>query len=237
MKADRCPFLEIKTVNYCKAYPVKKMIPVDASSRDPGLCNSQGFQGCAAYREMESRDAEVETVRGFRLNSGCYYHPRHLWVAPSEEGSSEVRIGVDDFTQKILGPVDRVSLPPEGSRVQENSLVFLLHSGKRTVRMVAPADGIVRTVNRKVEDDPGTVNRDPYHEGWILSLHLAGEWIGRLYHGSVARKWLEWEVEKLRRVFTQDLGLTATDGGESIPDISGRLNDAQWSRIVTLFLG
>jgi len=237
MKVDRCPFLESKTVTYCKAYPVKKMIPVDASSREPGLCNSHSFQECAAYREMESRDAEVETIRGFRLNSGCYYHPRHLWVAPSAEGSGEVRIGVDDFAQKVLGPVNRVSLPPEGSHVQENSVVFLLHSGKKTVRMVAPGDGIVRTVNPKVEADPGIVNRDPYHEGWILSLHLVGEWIDRLYHGSVARKWLEWEVERLRRVFTLDLGLTATDGGESLPDISGRLNDAQWSRIVTLFLG
>lgn len=237
MKADRCPFLEMKTVTYCKAYPVKKMIPVNASSRVPGLCNSQSFQECAAYREMESRDTEVETVRGFRLNSGCYYHPRHLWVATSTEGGGEVRIGVDDFAQKILGPVNRVSLPPEGSHVQENSVAFLIHSGKRTVRMVAPGDGIVRTVNPKVEADPGIVNRDPYHEGWILSLHLVGEWIDRLYHGSVARKWLEWEVERLRRVFTQDLGLTATDGGESLPDISGKLNDAQWSRIVTLFLG
>jgi len=237
MKEDRCPFLEIKTVTYCKAFPVKKMIPVEASSRSPGLCSSHNYRECAAYREIECRDTEPETIRGFRLKTGCYYHPRHLWVAFSEEGGGEARIGVDDFAQKILGPVDRVSVPPEGAPVTENSVIFLLHSGKRTVRMIAPGDGVVRTVNRKVEADPGIINRDPYNEGWVLSMQMAAEGATRLYNESVARKWLEWEADRLQRMYTRDLGLTATDGGEFLPDFGGRLNDAQWSRIATLFLG
>lgn len=237
MNEDRCPFLEIKTVTYCKAFPVRKMIPVEASSRNPGLCSTRNYRECAAYREIECRGAEPETIRGFRLSPGCYYHPRHLWVAFSGEVGSEARLGVDDFAQKILGPVDRVSAPPEGTHVTENSVIFLLHSGKRTVRMVAPGDGIVRAVNRKVEDDPGIINRDPYHEGWVLSMLMAEEGAARLYNDSVAKKWLESEVDRLQRLFTLDLGLTATDGGEFLPDFSGRLNDAQWSRIATLFLG
>lgn len=103
--------------------------------------------------------------------------------------------------------------------------------------MVAPGDGIVGMINKKVVDDPGTINRDPYEEGWIFSLHLAGEYIPRLYHGGVAKQWLEWEAERLHRLFSSDLGITATDGGETLPDISSRLNEAQWGRIVALFLG
>lgn len=236
MKENRCPFLESKTVTYCKAFPVKKMIPEDASSREPGLCRSANFRECGAYREIDVRGQEGESIRGFRLHPGCWFHPRHLWVAPAGE-DGEARIGMDDFAQKLLGPVHRVSVPPEGSHVSENSVMVLVHSGKRTLRMIAPGDGIVRTVNRNVETDPGLINRDPYREGWILSLLMAGDGISRLYQGPVAKKWLEWEVERLQRMFTQELGLTATDGGESLPDISGKLNDAQWSRIVTLFLG
>ena len=103
--------------------------------------------------------------------------------------------------------------------------------------MVAPGDGIVREINKKVVDDPATINRDPYEEGWLFSLHVAGEWIPRLYHGSVAQQWLGWEAERLQRTFSSDLGITATDGGEALSDISSRLNEAQWSRIVALFLG
>ena len=48
---------------------------------------------------------------------------------------------------------------------------------------------------------------------------------------------LESEVERLQRVFSTDLGITATDGGEALTDISIRLNDAQWGKIVSQFLG
>jgi len=237
MKEDRCPFLESKTVTYCKAFPVKKMIPVEASSRNAGLCSTRKFRECAAFREVEHREVEPDTIRGFRLKSGYYYHPRHLWLSLSDEAEGEARIGVDDFAQKILGPVDQASVPPEGSSVAENRVLFLLHSGKRTVRMVAPGDGVVRAVNRKLETDPGIINRDPYDEGWVLSMKLVKDGVERLYNERVAKKWLECEADRLQRMFSQDLGLTATDGGEFLPDFSGRLNDAQWSRIATLFLG
>ena len=38
---------------------------------------------------------------------------------------------------------------------------------------VITGDGIVREINRKVVEDPGLINRDPYEEGWLFSMHLA----------------------------------------------------------------
>ena len=58
-----------------------------------------------------------------------------------------------------------------------------------------------------------------------------------LYHETVARTWYESEVERLQRVFSSDLGMMATDGGEAHKDIASRLNDAQWGKIVSQFLG
>lgn len=237
MKDEKCPFLEIATVTFCKAYPVKKMIPLDKSSSAKGVCNTDHFRKCPAFREINAHGSEMEHVRGFHLKAGCYFHPKHLWLSPSEETEGEMKVGIDDFSQKIIGPIDNVTLPPEGSVVKENSVCILLHSGKRTARMVAPSDGIIQSINKKIAADPKVINRDPYDEGWIFSMHIAGEGLRRLFHGNVARKWLDCEVERLQRMFSSDLGITATDGGESLPDISSRLNEAQWSRIVTLFLG
>ncbi|HEU5361000.1 MAG TPA: glycine cleavage system protein H [Candidatus Deferrimicrobiaceae bacterium] len=237
MGEEKCPFLEMTTVTFCKAFPVKKMIPVDRATSSKGLCHTGEYRLCSAYREIEGHGSTVETVRGFALRPDYYFHPRHLWVSSGREADPVAKVGIDDFSQRLVGRINRVSLPPEGSVVKENSVCFLLHSGDRTARMVAPGDGIVREINQKVSDDPGTINRDPYEEGWIFSMHLTGEWIPRLYHGSVARQWLDWEAERLQRMFCNDLGITATDGGEALPDISSRLNEAQWSRIVALFLG
>jgi glycine cleavage system H protein len=236
MGEDKCPFLEMTTVTFCKAFPTKKMIPVDRAASEKGMCHTGNYRLCSAFREIEGHATAAENVRGFLLRPDYYYHPRHVWTAPGNGKEAEARMGADDFTQRLVGRIDRVSLPPEGAPVRENSVCFLLHSGNRTARMVAPGDGIVREINKQVVDDPGLINRDPYEEGWLFSMNVAGEWIPRLYHGSVARQWLDWEVERLHRMFSNDLGITATDGGETLPDISSRLNEAQWSRIVALFL-
>jgi glycine cleavage system H lipoate-binding protein len=212
MKDEKCPFLEVTTVTFCKAFPVKKMIPLDKSSSAKGVCTTDSFRQCPAFREINAHNSEAEHVRGFHLKPGYYFHPKHVWISPSEASEGEARAGIDDFSQKIIGPIDNLTLPPEGSVVKENNVCILLHSGKRTARMVAPSDGIIQSINRKITADPKVLNRDPY-------------------------KWLDCEVERLQKVFSADLGITATDGGESLPDISGRLTEAQWSRIVTLFLG
>lgn len=238
MKEDRCPFLEIATVTFCKAFPVKKLIPVDRAVPTQGVCGNERFRECPAYREIHDPKSPAESRRGFLLRPDLYLHPRHLWVSLSPEAGGEARVGIDDFAQKLIGRLDRLAVPSEGSPVRENSVCLLAHSGKRSVRMVSPLDGSIQAVNRSACADPSVINRDPYGEGWIFSMHpAAGEGIRNLMHGSVAEKWLDWEVERLQRMFTADLGITATDGGEPLTDLSGRLTEAQWSRIVSLFLG
>lgn len=236
MKEKRCPFLETKTVMFCKAFP-SKMIPVDRMSSSEGLCNTCNYEECPLYSEVSGAGAGMENVRGFRLHSDYYYHPKHLWVALSARDEDEARVGIDDLSARLIGKVDRASVPAVGATVKENSVCFLLHSGPRTVRLVAPATGVIKAVNPKVAADPSILNDDPYSEGWIFSMRLKGDAVKGLYHETVARKWYESEVERLQRVFSSDLGMMATDGGEALTDISSRLNDAQWSKIVSQFLG
>ncbi len=70
----------------------------------------------------------------------------------------------------------------------------------------------------------------------MLKVRLTGDGIKGLFYGSSAQNWLKWEVERLLRMFAASRGVTATNGGETLPDISSRLNDHQWGRIAELFL-
>jgi len=236
MKERKCPFLETKTVTFCKAYPVK-MIPLDRMSSSKGMCNTTDFMGCSLYSEVSHSAKGLDNVRGFQLKSDCYYHPKHLWVSLSRESDGEARVGVDDFATRLIGKIDRVSLPGASMCVKENSICFLLHSGQRTARFISPTDGSIKAVNPKIASDPSIINQDPYGDGWIFSMRPKGDAVSGLFHENVARKWLECEVERLQKVFAADLGMTATDGGEALPDISGRLTEAQWGKIVNQFLG
>jgi hypothetical protein len=129
MKEEKCPFLEVTKVTFCKAFPVKKMIPLDRSSSAKGVCTTDSFRQCPAFREINAHNSEAEHIRGFHLKAAYYFHPKHLWISPSEAGEGEVRVGIDDFSQKIIGPIDNLTLPPEGSMVKENNVCILLHSG------------------------------------------------------------------------------------------------------------
>lgn len=236
MNERKCPFLETKTVTFCKAYPVK-MIPLDRMSSLSCLCTTQNYDECSLYGEVNRPDKGLENVRGFHLKPEYYYHPKHLWVMPSMDDEGNARVGIDDFAARLIGRIDRTSVPAAEMPMKENGVCFLLHSGQRTARLVAPANGTIKAVNPAVAADPSILNRDPYSDGWIFSMRLKADALNGLYHGNVARKWCESEVERLQRAFASDLGITETDGGEAQTDISGRLNDAQWGTIVRQFLG
>jgi glycine cleavage system H lipoate-binding protein len=236
MSEGKCPFLETKTVTFCKAFPVK-MIPVDRAVSAKGICESNCYGECSLFRERSRPKVAVEEVRGFRYRSDYHLHPKHLWLCPSGETSHRVKVGIDDFAQKLIGKIDRVSLPPEGSVAKENAVTFLIHSGTRTVRMVSPASGIVAEVNRQLASEPSMINRDPYQAGWVFSMEVQNDGMKGLFHGNSIQQWLSWEVERLQRAFTTELGITATDGGEILVDIGERLSDPQWERVANLFIG
>lgn len=236
MKERKCPFLETKTVTFCKGFPAK-MIPLDRMSSLDSLCETNSFQECTLFKEINQTADGKESIRGFSLKSNYYYHPKHLWVAPSSDNRNEARVGIDDFAARLIGRIDRVSLPGVDMQVKENSVCFLLHSEKKTVRLSAPANGVIKAVNPMVTEHPSLLNEDPYSEGWIFTMRIKPDVVNGLYHGDVARKWYESEIERLQRSFASDLGMTATDGGEALTDISGRLNDAQWGKVIGQFLG
>jgi glycine cleavage system H protein len=237
MKEEQCPFLEETTVTFCKAFPMRKMIPVDKSSSLKGVCNSAGFHKCMIYKDRETRTSHGESHRGFLQRPDYYLHPRHGWVSFADETRSRAKVGIDDLAQKLLGKVDRISLPSEGTVVRENTVVVVLHSGSRSLKLAAPLDGVVQATNPKVAADPSLVNRSPFDEGWLLSLSVTGDGYKRLLHGGSARSWFEWEVERLHRSFLPSLGATAADGGESVADIGSRLDESQWVTLATLFFG
>ena len=53
----------------------------------------------------------------FALPGGLFFHRGHTWVNLLFSG--QVKVGVDDFIQKILGRVDTITLPPVGVEVKQ----------------------------------------------------------------------------------------------------------------------
>ncbi len=55
------------------------------------------------------RPVSALNIHGVRLPQGVYLHAGHCWVSLEEE--EMVRIGLDDFSLRVLAPLDRVEAP------------------------------------------------------------------------------------------------------------------------------
>ncbi len=66
LRGMRCPFFEEVLVAFCRAYPVKKMVPSDRLQANC-VCTNDGFGDCPLFREVM---AKVEGARRAAENSG-----------------------------------------------------------------------------------------------------------------------------------------------------------------------
>jgi glycine cleavage system H protein len=98
------------------------------------------------------------------------YHREHDWARV--EGDEAV-LGITWFAQDALGELVHYEAPGAGSTVTKDQVYGEVESVKAVSDVIAPLSGEVVEVNRKVVDEPETVNADPYGEGWLVRIRLS----------------------------------------------------------------
>jgi glycine cleavage system H protein len=106
-----------------------------------------------------------------KIPDGLRYSPEHEWVR--QEGST-VRIGITDYAQDALGDIVFVDLPAIGSEVEAGGQLGEVESTKSVSEIYSPLAGTVTAVNESLTAGPEKINQDPYGEGWLCELELAG---------------------------------------------------------------
>jgi glycine cleavage system H protein len=98
------------------------------------------------------------------------YHTEHDWARI--EGDEAV-LGITWFAQDALGELVHYEPPNEGDTISKDSAYGEVESVKAVSDVVAPLSGEVLEVNKKVVDEPETVNEDPYGDGWLVRIRLS----------------------------------------------------------------
>lgn len=96
------------------------------------------------------------------------YASTHEWARVEEDGT--VTVGITDHAQEALGDVVFVELPEVGTILAAADEAGVVESVKAASDIYAPIGGEVISINILLEDDPETVNTDPYNEGWFYKL-------------------------------------------------------------------
>lgn len=103
----------------------------------------------------------------YEVREGLYYHKEHFW-AKIEDGL--VRFGATDYGQKALKEIVFVELLEVGDEVKQNEAYGTLESVKAVVDLIAPVSGTVKEVNEALMDNPDAINKDPYVNGWLITV-------------------------------------------------------------------
>jgi len=166
-----------------------------------------------------------------------YYHRGHTWARlEGDQKGRAVKIGLDDFTQQVMGDIDAVELPPIGLKLKQGEVAWKVCRGKRKLGQLAPLGGTVVDLNEKLIKDPSLANRSPYDEGWILKIkpNNLGEEMPTLMDSFQFRVSFDQLKAKLRAAIShQSLGMVYGDGEEVVRGIADQLDEKLWRILVS----
>ena len=97
------------------------------------------------------------------------YASSHEWV--SVEGDTAI-IGISDHAQEELTELVFIELPEIGLKLTAGDPCAVIESVKTASDIYAPVSGQVIETNDALDTEPGTVNEDPYGDGWFFKVRL-----------------------------------------------------------------
>jgi glycine cleavage system H lipoate-binding protein len=175
-------------------------------------------------------------VSGFKMADGYYYHMGHSWVRFEHGG--RVRVGFDDFLNRLFGYMTAIELPPIGANLIQNKVGWVFSRQQHQAAMLSPVTGTVLAVNHRVREHPDIPHEDPYQNGWlfILEPNMPKRNLKRLYFGEEGFRWMEQENRKLLSLMGPEYESMAATGAGLVEDIYGAIEEIGWDSLVEDFL-
>ena len=102
--------------------------------------------------------------------AGLVYSKEHEWVKIDGDVAT---VGITDYAQSSLGDIVYVELPRVGAGLTQFGSIGVVESVKAVSDIFTPIGGEVVGINDGLENDPASVNRDPYGAGWFYKVQLA----------------------------------------------------------------
>ncbi|WP_377644974.1 glycine cleavage system protein GcvH [Oryzobacter terrae] len=99
------------------------------------------------------------------------YTDQHEWLRIDGDVAT---VGITAFAADALGDIVYVDLPTVGAAVTAGQACGEIESTKSVSELYAPVDGEVLEVNGAAAEDPALLNTDPFGDGWILKVRVAG---------------------------------------------------------------
>ena len=179
---------------------------------------------------------KTSLVDWFSLADDYYYHQGHSWAVPEEKNI--LRIGVDDFAQKLVGKASTLNTPQIGDKLHQGETGWTLNFDSKVINMLSPVEGEVIAVNQDVINSPQIINEKPYKEGWILKVKTdkMNMNLRNLLSGKLARAWMQNTVDRVGDLVTNHNGLVMQDGGQMVSGFAKEIDPEGWDKFASRLL-
>ncbi len=176
----------------------------------------------------------MKNIKGFELAGDRFFHKGHAWV--SIESGGIVRIGLDDFSFKLLGEADAFELPLAGQELQQDKIGWGMKVGGNLADVRSPVNGVVTQTNISAGKQAAS---DPYDSGWLMTVHNNDirAMTEDLFAEGESVLWLEDEIETLENMIESVAGPLSADGGFIQPNVYGAMPSLGWQNLTRRFLG
>lgn len=104
-----------------------------------------------------------------KIPESLKYTKEHEWI--KVEGKTGT-IGITDYAQGELGDIIYVDIHST-ENVNQGESFGTIEAVKTVSDLYAPVSGRVKELNMNVNENPASVNQDPYGEGWIIKLEIS----------------------------------------------------------------
>ena len=98
------------------------------------------------------------------------YTKDHEWVRVDGDVAT---VGITDFAQGELGDIVYVDVDTVDETVEREDVFGSVEAVKTVSDLIMPITGEITEFNDALEDEPESVNSDPYGEGWMIKVNIS----------------------------------------------------------------
>lgn len=98
------------------------------------------------------------------------YTKDHEWIKINGDTAT---IGITDFAQSELGDIVFIEVEAVGKELKAGEVFGTIEAVKTVSDLYLPLSGTVTEINNGLENEPESVNQDPYGNGWIIKMKLS----------------------------------------------------------------
>jgi len=173
---------------------------------------------------------------------GILFDKTHTWTHMKKYGN--VRVGVNDFLQHIIGDITKVIMKNNNEYVKRNDLLLSIIQNGKKINLYSPVNGKIVCCNNNLLKNSNLINESPYEDGWIYEISPTN-WekdIKSMLMDKTAFEWIETEFVRFKDFLTntqlknKEELIILQDGGEIKDKILSNFGPEMWEEFQLNFI-